>query len=303
VSARKRAPKRSKGKGRPTAAPRPKAQAKARQSVAQRFAALSRKAGEQLARKVALATAAPWTEPAPATRGKRLSKPKPRIEVPPGVVLRPYAPDWVTLEPAKAKPLGPKGALRAMVERFGIDDAAKRLEVSPVTLRRWDRTSIPSGRKRDVKRRWEQRDWEPREHLTPSPARAMRSLVREVGRKDAARRMGVSPSTLGRWLDEGIPRDRKATVKVAWARRDDAKRAAGTEALYGKLPTLQGEASFVRKGAVSEATYRETIDARKRAIRDGDPGWTLFLADAQARGFTKHDARNKWMSPKFKGKR
>ena len=65
----------------------------------------------------------------------------------------------------------------------------------------------------------------------------------------------------------------------------------------------QGPIAAIGRSDVNANDWRETIAARRAKIENSDPGWKAHLADMQARGFSSHEARNKWLSPpKFKGK-
>jgi hypothetical protein len=119
---------------------------------------------------------------------------------------------------------------------------------------------------------------------------------------ELARRLDVSRATLRRWEREGIPAKRKRDVTGVWKRSESARKASGTAAVYGRLVERQGPIAVLRKARTTANDWRETIQERAAKIADSHPGWLAHLSDMNARGFSSHEARNKWMSPKFKAK-
>ena len=64
----------------------------------------------------------------------------------------------------------------------------------------------------------------------------------------------------------------------------------------------QGPIAAIGRSDVNANDWRETIAARRAKIENSDPGWKAHLADMQARGFSSHEARNKWVNnPALKG--
>lgn len=69
---------------------------------------------------------------------------------------------------------------------------------------------------------------------TVIPLDLLARFAGELGRKEAARRFKVHPSTLGRWLKKGVPEDKSRRVQVAIRRRTqmqerNAQRSRRTE--------------------------------------------------------------------------
>lgn len=137
------------------------------------------------------------------------------------------------------------------------------------------------------------------------PKRALRALASDLERGDLARRLDVAPATVARWLRTRVPRARRDGVRAVFDRHEHALRASHARAVYAHLAARQGpDASRVRrprrKNLRAENAFIETVETRRAMIEASSSGWLYHLADMLSRGFTKKDARDTWMSPKFK---
>lgn len=94
----------------------------------------------------------------------------------------------------------------------------------------------------------------------------LRRLLLRFGLAEAARRIGVAPSTLKRWVKVGVPESRSDDVARVVRRSDASRKAARTRA-------ADADARAIRDQRAAEALERrEEERARRQAAREADLG-------------------------------
>jgi hypothetical protein len=160
-----------------------------------------------------------------------------------------------------------------------------------------------------------------------------RALAKRLGADALARRVGVTPATVQRWVRNGPPPSRQADVRAAYERSERARQAAAAraEALrereraaarerqrrseaakegWRRRRVREGRAEILRESGKVDRKG-EPITGRKggdhftlrRMIEKSEAAWRRFKELAEAEGRSLKEIKKEWFSPKAKKKR
>jgi predicted site-specific integrase-resolvase len=172
-------------------------------------------------------------------------------------------------------------ALRAVGTLQGL---ARRLGVTPGTLRKWIRSGVPRPKRERAAVR-----------LRPGDEVTLQEAINRVGAAAVARSFGVSARTVKRWTEEGIPTAREQEApserveRLLREIREAASRSLAEEQTFNELLKLAGEATVTRtKRSRDGKTSRVEVAAMPRVKTTQGPRVGKLTAGYQwVKGFRR----------------
>ena len=159
------------------------------------------------------------------------------------------------------------GAVKALIRRVGLEEFARRVEITEATARRWLRDGPSASGREDV---------------VEANARSERAIRAAETRAEHAEE------------------ERKAEARRAAARREAWRTRRVDE---GRETILRNEGLIFPNGLTITGRNGRTRTTLAEMLHRSDPAWIAFLELAERNGRTEKEAKYLWFSPNAKKKK